>query len=263
MGQTACAKVSRERAGSMSDPNTITVQRLVDQFLAAEELPVSPPSPCPYLHDRDDQAEWFLVDEFSPAVYEALMNRGFRRNGTIVYRPACAGCQECRQARVPVDAFKPSRSMRRVWRRNHDVSVEVGPPEPTGHKQELFRQYLASRHDGTMTGSDEEFHDFLYTSPVSTLEITYYLGRRLVGVSLVDRGPRSLSSVYMFFDPNEPRRSLGTFSVLWEIDYCRRSGIAYYYLGFYIADCPAMAYKSRYRPCEILQDRQHWATLTD
>ena len=54
------------------------------------------------------------------------------------------------------------------------------------------------------------------------------------------------------------RRSPGTFSTLWEIDYCRRSGIAYYYLGFYVAAGPAMAYKARYHPCEILEDRRHW-----
>ena len=247
----------------MSDPNTVTIQQLVDQFLAEEKLPVSQPSLCPYLSDREDQVEWFYVDEFSPAVYEALMNRGFRRNGGILYRPVCEGCQECKQARVPAGAFKPCKSMRRVWRRNHDLSVEVRLPEPTPEKLELFRRYLESRHDGTMTGSSEEFHNFLYTSPVRTLEFRYYLGRRLVGVSLVDRGPRSLSSVYMFFEPDHHRRSLGTYSILREIDYCRRSGIAYYYLGFYVADCRAMAYKARFRPCEVLLSRRRWVTLSN
>jgi len=242
----------------MGDPSTINVQQMVDRFLAETELTVSPPTRCPYLPDREDRVECFHVDQLHPAIYEALMNRGFRRSGCVIYRPVCEGCAECKQARVPVHAFTPTRSLRRVWRRNHDVSVEVGPPEPTLEKLHLFRRYLASRHDGTMTGSDEEFHDFLYTFPVTTLEVRYSLGRRLVGVSLVDRGPHSLSSVYMFFDPEHHRRSLGTFSILWEIDYCRRSGIAYYYLGFHVAAGRAMAYKARYHPCEILEDRRHW-----
>jgi arginyl-tRNA--protein-N-Asp/Glu arginylyltransferase len=185
----------------MGDPQTITVQRLVDRFLAEEKLPVSPPSRCPYLPDREDQVEYLVVPELSPAVYEALMNRGFRRNGAVIYRPVCPGCQECRAVRVPVNDFQPSKSMRRVWRRNQDITVEVGPPEPTSEKLDLFRRYLESRHDGTMTGSPEEFHDFLYTSPLATFEFRYSLGRRLIGLSLVDRGLRSLSSVYMFFDP--------------------------------------------------------------
>ena len=137
----------------MSDPNTVTIQQLVDQFLAEEKLPVSQPSLCPYLSDREDQVEWFYVDEFSPAVYEALMDRGFRRNGGILYRPLCEGCQECKQARVPAGAFKPSKSMRRVWRRNHDLSVEVRLPAPTAEQLDLFRRYLESRPDGPMTGA--------------------------------------------------------------------------------------------------------------
>ena len=247
----------------MSDPNTITVQLLVDQALAEADLQVSPPSRCPYLPGREDRVECFYADQLSPAVYGALMNRGFRRSGGVIYRPVCEGCQECKQIRVPVSEFKPSTSLCRVWRRNDDLAVEVGSPEPNFEKLRLFRRYLESRHDGTMTGSPEEFDEFLYTSPVDTLEFTYSLGRRLVGVSLVDRGPRSLSSVYMYFDPEHHRRSLGTYSILWEIDYCRRADIPYYYLGFYVADCRAMAYKARFRPCEILENRRHWAKLGD
>ena len=245
----------------MGDPGTVNVQQMVDQFLSETELTRSPPSRCPYLPDREDRMECFYVDQLHPAVYEALMNRGFRRNGRVIYRPACASCVQCRQARIPVYEFTPSRSLRRVWRRNHDVSVDVGPPEPTPEKRRLFGRYLAHRHDGTMTGSDEEFHEFLYASPVTTLEVNYRLGKRLVGVSLVDRGPHSLSSVYMFFDPDHHRRSPGTFSILWEMDYCRRTGIAYYYLGFYIAACRTMAYKARYRSFETLENCRHWVTL--
>ncbi|MCK4659053.1 MAG: arginyltransferase [Phycisphaerae bacterium] len=247
----------------MSDPKTMTIQQVVDQFLAEEELPLSPASRCPYLPARDDRVEYFFTEELSPPIYEALMNRGFRRNGCLIYRPACHRCRECKQIRIPVADFKPTRSMRRVWRCNHDVSVESGPPEPTPEKLELFRRYLETRHDGTMTGSQEEFHEFLYSSPVSTWEFRYYLGRRLVGVSLVDRGPRSLSSVYMFFDPGHHRRSPGTFSILWEIEHCRSSAITYYYLGYYIANCRTMTYKARYQPCEILQNRHNWIRLSE
>ncbi|MCP4594701.1 MAG: arginyltransferase [bacterium] len=247
----------------MSDPNTLGIQQVVDQVLAEVSLPVSPPSPCPYLPQREDQAEWFVPDELHPAAYEALMNRGFRRTGSVVYRPRCSGCDECRQARVLVGEFKRSRSMRRVWRRNHDVSAEVGKLEPTTEKRDLFRRYLESRHDGTMTGSPEEFDNFLYASPTHTQEVRYRLGRRLIGLSIVDRGAGSLSSVYMCFDPAHARRSLGTFSILWELEYCRREGVPLYYLGFHIAACPAMAYKSRFRPCEVLLDRRRWVTISD
>lgn len=245
----------------MSDPNTASVQSLVDQFLAEEELSVSPPGPCPYLADREMVSECFQVEELAPDVYEALMNRGFRRNGGIVYRPRCAGCDECRQIRVPVADFAPSRSMRRVWRRNADLTVLVGPPRPSLEKWRLYRRYLEFEHNGTMSGTAEEFARFLYASPVHTEEIVYSLGERMAGVSIADRGPSSLSSVYMFFDPAHRRRSLGTYSILWEIDYCRRMGIPYYYLGYYVKGARTMEYKGRFRPAELLREQRHWVTL--
>jgi arginine-tRNA-protein transferase len=56
----------------------------------------------------------------------------------------------------------------------------------------------------------------------------------------------------MYFEPNLSDRSLGTFSALWEIDYCRRNALAYYYLGYYVPGSRTMAYKARFRPGEIL-----------
>jgi arginine-tRNA-protein transferase len=151
--------------------------------------------------------------------------------------------------------------MRRVWQKNADVSAAVGPPCPTLEKWRLYRRYLERQHDGAMTGSAEEFARFLYASPVCTEEVVYSLGERVVGVGIADRGPSSFSSVYMYFDPDERRRSLGTYSVLWEIDYCRRMGIPYYYLGFYVRGSRTMEYKGRFRPAELLRDRRHWAPL--
>lgn len=222
---------------------------------------VTPEGPCPYLSGRLSRSEAYGVDRLEPAHYERLMARGFRRSGRMVYRPRCRGCEECRQLRVPVATFKATRSQRRVQRRNADVRVLVGTPEPSLPKFELFRAYLEHQHDDTMARSSAAFEEFLYDSPTNTLEFLYVVGERLVGVSLADRVPHGLSSVYMFFDPVESRRSLGTFSALWEIEWCRHEGLSYYYLGFHVPDAQTMAYKARFRPHEILVADDRWITL--
>jgi arginine-tRNA-protein transferase len=151
--------------------------------------------------------------------------------------------------------------MRRVVRRNADVTVEVGDAVPTREKFDLFRRYLARQHDGTMAGTVETFETFLYDSPLPSVEFRYHVGGRLIGVSVVDGCPGGLSSVYMYFDPDFRLRSLGTFSVLWEIAHCRRAGLAYYHLGYYVAGSRTMAYKARFRPNEILVGDDRWITL--
>ncbi len=222
---------------------------------------VSPESPCPYLPGRASRSEVYHVDHLAGPTYERLLAEGFRRSGRLVYRPRCRGCCECRQLRVPVSRFRPTRSLRRVLRKNRDVAVTCQDPTPTEEKYDLFVRYLNAQHDETMSRSHDTFIDFLYDSPTETEEILYRLDGRLIGVSLVDAVPRGLSSVYMYFDPAFARRSPGTFSVLWEIDLCRRRGLDYYYLGYYVAGSRTMAYKARFRPNEVLVGSGRWLTL--
>lgn len=231
---------------------------------------VSAESPCPYLSGLNTRSEAYFVERLDGRLYERLLARGFRRSGRIVYRPRCRSCRECRSIRIPVEQFSPTRSMRRVQRRNADVRIEVGRPATTDAKFDLFCRYLDAQHDETMSRTYETYRDFLYDSPVETCEFRYWLGERLIGVSLVDRWARSspgtaggLSSVYMYFDPAHAARSLGTFSVLWEVDFCRREGLRYYYLGFYVAGSGKMAYKSRFRPNEVLVGEDRWVRFRE
>ena len=71
-------------------------------------------------------------------------------------------------------------------------------------------------------------------------------------------GVLDFCSVYMFFDPRYSDRSLGTYSILWEIDYCRRQGLSYYYLGYFVAGSKTMAYKARFKPYELLDNAFCW-----
>lgn len=224
---------------------------------------VSSETPCPYLEGLHSRSEAYFVEQLDGGLYEHLLARGFRRSGRVVYRPRCRACRECRPIRIPVDQFSPSRSLRRVSRQNIDVRVEVGEPATTDEKFELFCHYLDAQHDDTMTRSYEAFQDFLYDSPMETREFRYRLGKRLIGVALADCWSGGLSSVYMYFAPECSERSLGTFSVLWEVEYCRRERLPYYYLGYYVANSQKMAYKSRFRPNEVLVADDRWMVFRE
>jgi arginine-tRNA-protein transferase len=77
-------------------------------------------------------------------------------------------------------------------------------------------------------------------------------------VALADLEPGALSAVYCYFEPDQPARSLGVFSVLSMIEECRRRGVPYLYLGYYVRDCQKMRYKIDYRPNEILDGGGEW-----
>jgi arginyl-tRNA--protein-N-Asp/Glu arginylyltransferase len=213
---------------------------------------------CPYLRDRMARSEALYASRIDPAAYQELMNMGFRRSGKLVYRPACERCRECVPIRVPVVQFRSSRSQRRVWRRNADLHVALGPPHPSDEKWRIYVEYLRHRHDGTMSEDRHDFEDFLYAAVTDTLEMVYRVDDRIVAVGIVDLCPTCLSSVYFYFDPAESRRGLGTFGALWEIEECRRRGLAYWYAGYYVQGCPSMNYKANFRPHELLGPDGIW-----
>lgn len=245
----------------MNVPDRSSVQTAIDQFLSEHSLPASDESACPYLPDQLSSSEGFFVEDFPGEVYQALLDRNFRRSGQLIYRPVCASCRACRQIRLPVADFRMSRSQRRVRRQNDDVSVILSSkPQPSDEKWEMFRSYLDERHDDTMPSTYEVFVDFLYASPVESIEFSYRVDGRLIAVSIADVCPDALSSVYAYFDPAESKRSPGTLSVLSEIEYCRRMGLTYYYLGYYVAGSKTMEYKARFGPHELLDDACGWVS---
>jgi leucyl-tRNA---protein transferase len=214
--------------------------------------------PCPYISGQDSRSEVFLAEQLPPELYHDFMDHGFRRSGILLYRPSCPECAECRPIRVPVGEFEPSKSQRRVLRANHDVSMSVALPRFTEEKYKIYTQYLRVQHESRQGCTPEEFKRFLYDSPVNTVEFEYRLSGRLVAVTIADLCSRSLSSVYAYYDIEFSMRSLGTFSALQEILFCMSRGTPYYYLGFYVATCPAMNYKARFKPHEILSDDLQW-----
>ncbi len=191
--------------------------------------------------------------------YGQYMDAGFRRSGNVLYQPICRGCRACQPLRVPVDRFRPDKSQRRCWRRNADLCVTAGTPQPSAEKFELYQRYVSQWHGRPTEDGREGFERFLYASPVPSIEFCYRdTGDRLLAVGICDVVPEALSSVYFYFDPNDAARGLGTFGAIWEIRYAIQERMKYYYLGYWVEACREMRYKSFFRPNEILCPDQVW-----
>lgn len=220
-------------------------------------LYASPSHPCAYLEDREAITQFIDPSQaMNSRLYSQLVEVGFRRSGEYVYRPRCNACQACRPARIPTASFKPSRSQRRTWRRNQDLEISSMPAEFRAEHFALYRRYISSRHAGgdmDVTNPDR-YREFLLSSWGDTWCYEFRLGPRLLAVAVIDRLAQGLSAVYTFFDPEYADRGLGTFAILWEISDAQRSGLPWLYLGYWIAECPKMSYKSQFRPLEIYRD---------
>ncbi|MGF1633306.1 MAG: arginyltransferase [Phycisphaerae bacterium] len=222
-------------------------------------LTVVPEHPCPYLPGRQARERAFLIGELDPEIYHDFMDAGFRRSGRLIYQPACRGCRACVPLRVPTATFRPSRSQRRVLKRNEDLTPRIEPNVYTAEKFDLYARYVKDWHARPDEADPESFRQFLYDSPVRTLDLCWRdPAGVLVGLGVLDVCSRSASSVYFYFDPAQRQRTLGTFSACREILWAAELGLPHYYLGYWVKDCRQMAYKASFSPAEVLDGTGTW-----
>ena len=75
-------------------------------------------------------------------------------------------------------------------------------------------------------------------------------------MALGDKTSKSFSAIYTFYDVPNKRMSLGTYSVLKQLEYANQYGKKYFYLGYYIAENGSLNYKASFRPNEIYMGRE-------
>jgi arginyl-tRNA--protein-N-Asp/Glu arginylyltransferase len=214
------------------------------------------PVPCPYIAGRAERKLIVELDgDSAPVFYDDLSRAGFRRSHRFAYRPVCRGCASCVPVRIAVDRFAHTRSSRRVVNLNRDLAGSVVAPRASPEHFRLFWIYQRTRHgDSEMAAmSYADYRAMVEDTPVRTGVAEFRDGDgRLVAASLIDLLDDGISAVYSFYDPRQDKRSLGTWSILWLVEECRRRALPYVYLGYWIADSPKMAYKARFTGLERL-----------
>lgn len=233
-----------------------------DQFIA-KLFPyfVDTPAECPYGLDYLAVYHQAAFSYLPPAILDEFFAAGYRRNGNTLYDMRCPDCAACVPVRLTTETFRPSRNMQRVFKRNQDLDIGLGPLETTPEKLQLLDLFLNSRYPGRGTTAMDYYSGFFFNSLASTMEISFRLNGQLLGVSIVDLAERSLSAVYFYFNPAFEKRSLGTFNILYLNELAKREHCAYLYLGYLIEEVKAMAYKARFRPHSLLVNDE-WLQVT-
>ncbi|MBV9586427.1 MAG: arginyltransferase [Alphaproteobacteria bacterium] len=229
------------------------------QFFATASVP------CPYVPGR---AERKLIVELTgrgaAAFYDDLSRAGFRRSHRFAYRPACRQCAACVPVRIAVEGFADTRSTRRVRNLNRDLRARLTAGRATPEQFRLFTAYQHLRHrDSDMAAMNyADYRSMVEDSAVRTAVAEFRdTEGRLAAVALVDLLDDGFSAVYTFYDPSRGKQSLGTWSIMWLVEECRRQGLPFVYLGYWIEESPKMAYKARFPALERLTD-DGWAPFT-
>ena len=212
-----------------------------------------------------------LQGDTASELNDALSKQGFRRSQNVLYRPSCSECAACMSARIRVADFTPSRSQKRILKRNAHLRRRATSPWATEDQYDLFRRYLDGRHaDGGMADMDMfEFAAMIEETPIRSRVIEYQDAtrdpddpQRLAAACLTDILDDGLSMVYSFFEPEATRRSPGTYLILDHIALARELGLPYVYLGYWVPGSAKMGYKANFSGLEIFRDGS-WQILRD
>ena len=230
------------------------------------------PRACSYVPGETASLEYLIFRGLSPEQLECLLSRGWRRFGMHLFRPACSECRKCVPLRVDVQAFQPTKSQRKILRKNKNIRVELHEATVSDQHVSLYNQWHADMSERSgwklqQTSIDDYAESFLFGGFSTLKELRYFLDGSLVGVGLIDLLPSAVSSVYFYHVPDWRPQSPGTFSMLCEIELAQSLHLNHLYLGYWIAECPSMAYKNRFSPSEVLeawpgdQESPNWKLL--
>ncbi len=224
---------------------------------------ITPKHPCSYLN-RNDATTLFADPNrtVSQSMYSTLSNLGFRRSGRYIYRPNCRHCSECTPTRILVHQLNTQkRRYRRILLKNKDIKTTKVQEADKGEHYKLYEKYIYHKHkEGDMfPPSPEQYQNFLLSTGDYTHFFELRISEQLVAVIVTDLLHNGLSAVYTFYEPELPKRSLGIYAILWQIQQAKILGLTYLYLGYWVKSCQKMSYKSQFRPVEMFIDN-HWKT---
>lgn len=215
---------------------------------------------CPYLPTETARLPLRLPSRpLSNPELGRRLESGDRRQGFVLYRPTCPACSACEPIRLSAAEYRLTRTQKRLLKRGDEMlSMSIGPPVVEERRVWLYNKHKDERglRDGQPPIDQDGYRDFLVATCCDTFEMTYRLKDEIVGVAIVDRSDSALSAVYCCYDPARADLSIGTYSVLKQLELCKLWGLQHLYLGLYIAGCSSMEYKARYLPHERLKAGQ-------
>lgn len=185
--------------------------------------------------------EVYQPKSLSPSRLDKLLAGGWFRTSSSISRlqylciDGTVGSVINIRAKLPNYTF--SKSFRKLLAKNKKRFTHVIRKASIDQVKEMLYQKQKSRFEIFVM---ESLHIFLYDyldardCVFDTYEVAVYDGDRLVAVSFFDLGFQSIASILGLYDHDYQKYSLGTYTMLLEIEYAKTKGFTCYYPGYVV-----------------------------
>ena len=165
--------------------------------------------------------------------------------------------------RIQIKEFMPSKSQRKLIRKNQDFRVEFKQTQLTEHHHQLFKQH----RNRFKKNKPSKLHDFISPrvnlNPCQTMMCNIWDQDKLVATSFLDIGHQAASSVYAMFDLEYSNRRLGIYTLLLEMLYAQEMGLSYLYTGYAHTKPSFYEYKKQFLATEFYNWKGQWLPLEE
>jgi len=198
-----------------------------------------------------------MCDAVPAEVMDLLWAAGWRHFGRLFFRYSLQHAAEgeplhVTPLRIDLKRWQATKSQRRVLTRNADLRWEMVPATLDDDLRAMFE-----RHKGRFRENiPEKLENFLGEAPESgpcdCRMLRVFEGEKLLAASFLDVGQKAVSSVYAVFEPEAAWRSLGTFTMLLELQFACEAGFEFLYPGYATQEPSAYDYKKQFTGLEWL-----------
>lgn len=154
--------------------------------------------------------------------------------------------------------FEFSKSQRRLLRRNGKIfDVAIAPRRIDAERDRLYRRYAEDFNGRLSPSISDSLEDYNGETVFNTWEVTVRERRteKLVACSYFDLGDNAAASILGFYDPALSSYSLGYYTMLLEMEFCRELKLQYYYPGYVVPGYHRFDYKLRIGPVDYYDVR--------
>ena len=143
--------------------------------------------------------------------------------------------------------FRFSKSLRRVLNGNQNLKTVISTLRITTQKEEMYYRHCSKRFNEPPRQPLHQRYDYIVHNASRLTELcVFHPDEGLIAFSIFEIGEYSTYGNIGASSLKHPKRSLGTFTLLKEIEHAISLGHFYYYLGHVYLANPVYHYKTRF-----------------